>query len=339
MDNAGNCNTLARNLPQHIPTFNGDHSRLRCMAHIVNLVAKAFISFFFKKPKSKKVVRPSNEHGVVVDEVSLDGDDIVDEGDAAAFEEAEVDVQCMVDEADQTVVDEGQVVHDEQVVRSIREEVIHLMKSEFAVEMSALEEKTALRIFPAVAGFARRIHDSTTLNTQFLELVSNSKDPKVQSNKRALDRCVPTCWNSDFDCLSAHVHFKSVIQSMTGVSANKLQRYRLTEVQWQLADDINEVLVLFKHLTLLFSQAEVPLVSETLPMFYTLRDTLEAVVKDTPPESDDSDDATPVVICIAARAAILVIDKYLGLIWNCDLYILALVMCPDRKLEWFQDPA
>ncbi|KAF9046159.1 hypothetical protein BJ165DRAFT_1327381, partial [Panaeolus papilionaceus] len=34
-----------------------------------------------------------------------------------------------------------------------------------------------------------------------------------------------------------------------------------------------------------------------------------------------------------------VIDKYLGLIWNCDLYILALVMCPDRKLEWFQDPA
>ena len=85
-------------------------------------------------------------------------------------------------------------------------------------------------------------------------------------------------------------------------------------------------------------------------MFYTLRDTLEAVVKDTPPESDDSDgvsdtstadsddsnannasessfsqtDATPVVIRIAARAAILVIDKYLGLIWNCDLYILAL---------------
>ena len=95
-------------------------------------------------------MHPSNEHGVVVDEVSLDGDDIVDEGDAAVFEEAEVDAQCMVDEADQTVVDEGQVVHDEQVVRSIREEAIHLMKSEFAVEMSALEEKTALHIFPAV---------------------------------------------------------------------------------------------------------------------------------------------------------------------------------------------
>jgi len=53
---------------------------------------------------------------------------------------------------------------------------------------------------------------------------------------------VPTRWNADFDCLAAHLHFKSVIQSMTGVSDNKLKAYRLTEEQWELAEDVEEVL-------------------------------------------------------------------------------------------------
>jgi hypothetical protein len=32
---------------------------------------------------------------------------------------------------------------------------------------------------------------------------------------------------------------------MTGVSGNKLQAYRLSEEQWQLADDVQEVLKAF----------------------------------------------------------------------------------------------
>jgi hypothetical protein len=67
-------------------------------------------------------------------------------------------------------------------------------------------------------------------------------DTELQSTKRALDRRVPTRWNADFDCLAAHLHFKSVIQSMTGVSDNKLKDYRLTEEQWELAEDVEEVL-------------------------------------------------------------------------------------------------
>jgi len=76
---------------------------------------------------------------------------------------------------------------------------------------------------------------------------------------------------------------------------------------------------------------------------------LEAVVLDTPPESreeekekdediedkssedsdddDDDDDEeqdTPAVIWIAPKALVFLIDKYLDLIWDCDLYIVVI---------------
>jgi hypothetical protein len=45
------------------------------------------------------------------------------------------------------------------------------------------------------------------------------------------------------DCLDAHVHFKPAIQQLTAVASNKLQAYKLTEEQWDLAEELAEVLV------------------------------------------------------------------------------------------------
>ena len=101
-------------------------------------------------------------------------------------------------------------------------------------------------------------------------------------------------------------------------------------------------------------------------MLYQLQASMNAVVEDTPFEDSNDDDdiqssdsntsephPTPSVIRIAAQASLLLVDKYLDLIWHCDIYIIALgvqfifliyiiilngnkVMCPDRKLEWFR---
>lgn len=43
MDNASNCDKLAQLLPQYLPLFRGPQARLRCLAHIFNLVAKVLI--------------------------------------------------------------------------------------------------------------------------------------------------------------------------------------------------------------------------------------------------------------------------------------------------------
>ena len=77
---------------------------------------------------------------------------------------------------------------------------------------------------------------------------------------------------------------------------------------------------------MLFSKAEVPLIAEALPMLYDLRRDMDAVVRDTPPERDDNDDddplpPTPAVIRIAARASIILIDKYIDLMKESNLYL------------------
>jgi len=75
-----------------------------------------------------------------------------------------------------------------------------------------------------------------------MDRVTNSKDSEIADSRRTLARRVPTRWNSDFDCLDAHIFFKDIVQAMTGVRANKLTAYHLTDEQWELSDEILEVL-------------------------------------------------------------------------------------------------
>jgi len=68
-------------------------------------------------------------------------------------------------------------------------------------------------------------------------------NPDIQGSKRALDRRVSTRWNSDLSCLDAHMHFRPVVEQLTASSANKLKAYQLTEKQWELAEEVQEALV------------------------------------------------------------------------------------------------
>ena len=92
-----------------------------------------------------------------------------------------------------------------------------------------------------VAGLARRIHDSSTLKEKFDTLVSNDKD-LLPGDKTALDRRVPTQWNSDLICLDAHLYFRSSIEQLTGAAINKLQAYWLSDEQWNLAGTLSAIL-------------------------------------------------------------------------------------------------
>lgn len=40
MDNASNCSRLAAILPNYVSGFGGEYAHLRCLAHILNLIAK-----------------------------------------------------------------------------------------------------------------------------------------------------------------------------------------------------------------------------------------------------------------------------------------------------------
>lgn len=64
----------------------------------------------------------------------------------------------------------------------------------------------------------------------------------LDTDKRALDRRVPTRWNSELGCVEAHLHFRPVVESLTSPTANGLAAYRLTLIQWALAEDVANIL-------------------------------------------------------------------------------------------------
>ncbi|KAF6749031.1 hypothetical protein DFP72DRAFT_793855, partial [Ephemerocybe angulata] len=177
------------------------------------------------------------------------------------------------------------------------------------------------------SGLARRVHDSPTLKESFDKLVS--KDESRATSKRTLDRRVATRWDSDKKCLSAHLHFHTEVEQLTGVSSHRLQAYRLNEAQWAIATDLVDALAIFEKATHLFSQAEVPLVIDVLPLLFNIRLSLIAM-------RDDSDPNLSAVIRVAAQAAIMMIHKYTVFTEECEIYYIAIVMCPDRKLDWFK---
>ena len=73
MDNAGNCDTTAEELETWLSDFRGKKWRLRCLLHILNLIAKVrhmlctlarshacrqvILAFFYKPPKKKSAAR------------------------------------------------------------------------------------------------------------------------------------------------------------------------------------------------------------------------------------------------------------------------------------------
>ena len=75
--------------------------------------------------------------------------------------------------------------------------------------------------------------------------------------------------------------------------------------------------------------------ADAIPMLLLLCDRMALVIEDTPINSeDDSDDSdsedeninhpTPTAIHIASQAAVLLINKYLDLTWDCDIYNVAI---------------
>nr|GAT45667.1 predicted protein [Mycena chlorophos] len=357
MDNATNCDTLAVRLADVVPSFKGKKSRTRCTPHTVNLIAKAFISFFFK-PSKKRRPDPKKTNESITEVL-----DMVDEEDDEENVQPEDE---MAEDGEGDAVDAGKAAADEAEVKSVRAQAIKEAAEMFSLkprapatrrrplEMTVAEELAAYGLFPKVAGFARRLHDTTIIQEAFAKLVASDNERRIAENaqkveeareknqkleeieddleivleqKSALDRRVPTRWDSDMRCLSAHAHFENPIKQLCAVSRWKMAKYLLTPDQWSLAENMIPVLEIFESLTKLFSQAEVPLIHQVLPLMEALEHDLVRVRAD--------EDLQP-VIRIAAHASLIILGKYYALTDDCPAYSHAILMRADKKLQYFR---
>ncbi|CAE7168274.1 unnamed protein product [Rhizoctonia solani] len=116
---------------------------------------------------------------------------------------------------------------------------------------------------------------------------------------------------------------------LTSSSQLGLRSYALTDEQWEISAELRDVLEIFQGITDCFSQAEIPLIHNTLPELFTFRTALY----------DIRDDRLLLnlrpITRVAAEASLATLVRYLNEMLESDVYVVAIAMCPDRKLEWF----
>jgi hypothetical protein len=179
------------------------------------------------------------------------------------------------------------------------------------------------------------------LGAAFQEQVDADKE--LKTDQRTLQRRVLIRWNSDLTCISSVVVLKDPIQHFTGQDSNKCAAYRLTDSQWKLLHQLEDLLMvraddpftsamltllylqLFEPLTLRFSQKGIPLIAEVLDDLDQLEDAL-VKVRDTVwwPAAGGIRDDVPEIIRVAAQAALLVLNKYHSLFDKCKIYPIAI---------------
>ncbi|KAF7341582.1 putative AC transposase [Mycena sanguinolenta] len=320
MDNAGNCNTTATCLPKYIPTFRGVLARGRCFLHIIQLVAKMIISFFFKQPKRKTTVKakkgsakrsisvPSTAEADDVEEIVVIADDLHEPEDNA--------------------LPTAQELHDTRVVNTLRDIAIRKM-GETGVKISAAEEKDALKLFPKVAGLAKKVHESRPIHTEFATIIANpATGLSTDSNTTELARRNATRWGSEYNCLRTRRLLQPAVDVLLADKTLKLSLYAYNKRQERLSVELETVLELLQAPSKVFQGKNRPLIVEVIPEMEDLDFSLNEIVN-----ARDMSNVTRV----AAFAGLLVLRKYYALLDECEAYRIAIVLCPDRKLQWFRD--
>ncbi|KDN47302.1 hypothetical protein RSAG8_03781, partial [Rhizoctonia solani AG-8 WAC10335] len=311
LDNASNNLTLTRHLQQRIPHFLGERSYVRCLAHIINLMAKAFMSPFSNTSKrSREVIEKNNQNSKLITPAIQD----------FLYTQKEVGAEG-VDADDAEVlgsnnVDPAQFEHDTLVVQDSILQAIEQVSASKGIVPTKSELQDAQSIMSIVSGLARRVHDSPQLKLKLEEIISMYPELK-DSKRKSLPRRVPTRWNTDHAALDGHIHLRGPVQWLTSEPSLKLQHYSLKETLWPLADELNESLEVW----------EVPLIYQVLPALVDLRNTLAFMRGAT--------NIHPVTR-VAAQAALNVFNKYMENMTICEVYFIAIVMCPDIKMGWFR---
>jgi hypothetical protein len=291
MDNAGNCDTTARELAILNPAFLGERWRLRCFLHILNLMAKvrvvccisqikldltcmqAVLMFFHKTYKRKKQVTASTGNkrkrgqsaaaaavaqAAAEEEVLLefggntDDPDELELADAQEADNTEASTSMTAEHPDQLAL-------DDKILTSLKEVAIARMDRDHNVRIPSAETDNAIKVMPKVcalqfdvytpsfksydqvAGLARKLHDNSSLGTAFQEQVAT--DRTLDRDTSVLVRRVATRWNADLDCLSSHIYLKNPVERFTGQSSHGCGAYRLTVSQWELAEQLEDLLL------------------------------------------------------------------------------------------------
>ncbi|KAF7776844.1 hypothetical protein Agabi119p4_5237 [Agaricus bisporus var. burnettii] len=142
-----------------------------------------------------------------------------------------------------------------------------------------------------------------------------------------MPRDVVTRWNSTYDMLAFALEYRKPIEMLSADWELDLRKYELNPQEWKLATQLKDVLQVFKHATLFFSQSENLNISAVIPSMDHFDEKLATII--VSPHYSPS-------IRSAIRFGKKTLNKYYSKTDHSNIYRVAMVLDPRYKLSYFK---
>lgn len=238
-DNASSNDTMTEDLSDLVAHFGGHSSRVRCVLHITNLVAKSLLRPFDspKKKGGQTNVGVEMDTAGTQDSSDSSGDD--DEGGQEL--EGPGDIEKEADNLDGWVDEAEELSRDERVQLEAH---VRPLKS-ILVRVSAKKKKGNVPLNrKQVRKLAFKIIHSTTI----LLPAWKATVEEFQMPVRIIPRDVPTRWNSTFDMADFVLQYRGPIDTITDKRKLKLTDCSLDNDEWVLLTQLRNALKVCFHL-------------------------------------------------------------------------------------------
>ncbi|KAJ8515393.1 hypothetical protein ONZ45_g7180 [Pleurotus djamor] len=298
-DNASANDTMIEEIADLVLKYKGEENRVRCFAHIINLVAKSLLKQF-DVPKGKKHDAMSTAEKELADlAVDLDMEDLqtrLEAGRSGQAENDDDDIQGWIDELDS--MSEGEKAAHREEVQPVSLVLVKLRKLSYKI-----------------------LHSTTILLPAWKKVLA-----ALHLKERVMPRDVTTRWNSTFDMLDFAIEYRSAVQTMTQQHEEALGMYEMANSDWKIAEQLRDVLRILKDATLFFSR-ETPNLATVIPAM------------DHIDEKFGSDALNPKLhsairasVAVAKRTC----NRYYSRTDGSELYRIAMVLHPRYKLSYFE---
>ncbi|KAF5333044.1 hypothetical protein D9758_017293 [Tetrapyrgos nigripes] len=304
-DNVENNSTMITHLGTLLGNFDGHKARVRCFAHIMNLVVKAILSVFTGKTK--------------VTELGLDLEKDEQE------EEEEEDINTAEDDE----LDPDREAFDEEVIEKVNDKMDELAAAH-AIKITVGDFKEGKKGMAKVSALSCKNY----YNCDFREDLKELAVTQGLKTQHTLSQPVTTRWNTTLEMINGAVEIEECIVDVTNRPAwnkpngKKLRQLCPEEKEWKVLKDLQEPLDLFLSKTKEYSQSSVALLHNVILDMDSFCEAL----------SDVRDDAAkhPAVRYSMVKG-IAVLDKYYSLTDDSELYRAVMIMHPKYKAQYFLD--
>ncbi|GJE85026.1 hAT transposon family protein [Phanerochaete sordida] len=359
-DNASNNNTLVADLETSLSGINSRQTRVRCFAHILNLVVKAIISPFMKK--KKKPSATSGDDDTDDDDLSEDDEDISSgqkkrkgsQSGGRTHKKAKTAKTCTQADDDDDLVDEdNELLNEDDLLRALEEEGLDIDEdnidfthetnddddnSEDELDADA-DEYDAEEIDALVAEIEAQYSLSAAEQrfarytvTKLVELANCCI--KERTHDLQMVRAIATRWNSLAQAIGRALKLRAPLTRLLSMpkydkkGKKGLARFKLSKKEWDLLEQLHAVLTMFLRATDRVSRSNIPLVHEVIPVIDIITGKLLEAM---------TNDELPAQVRYGAALGYRLLNKYYSATDESIMYRCAMLLHPKYKVDYFRN--